>query len=156
MATFIKIALTLLLSFSCGNTTKNTVLMRRLNFVCAKKNNIHRFIEIRSGWHFIIIYFCLVCVDESHVVVVSCSGGRRASVSSIASRGNWGNRWEFLLSCVGLSVGIGNVWRFPYLAYKNGGGMCCYPCATSVLQGDDIPFVAWYTALKVTLSEPLP
>ena len=37
-------------------------------------------------------------------------------------RGQWGNRAEFFLSCVGLSVGIGNVWRFPYLAYQNGGG----------------------------------
>lgn len=37
-------------------------------------------------------------------------------------RGQWGNRAEFFLSCVGLSVGIGNVWRFPFLAYQNGGG----------------------------------
>jgi Sodium:neurotransmitter symporter family len=41
---------------------------------------------------------------------------------SPAERGQWGNRAEFFLSCVGLSVGIGNVWRFPYLAYQNGGG----------------------------------
>ncbi|EFN77826.1 Sodium- and chloride-dependent glycine transporter 1 [Harpegnathos saltator] len=37
-------------------------------------------------------------------------------------RGSWSNPIEFVLSCIGYAVGIGNVWRFPYLIYRNGGG----------------------------------
>ncbi|CAD7011639.1 sodium-dependent nutrient amino acid transporter 1 isoform X2 [Ceratitis capitata] len=39
----------------------------------------------------------------------------------------WGNEIEFLFSCISLSVGLGNIWRFPYIAFQNGGGAFVIP-----------------------------
>lgn len=39
----------------------------------------------------------------------------------------WGKDIEFLLSCISLSVGLGNVWRFPFCALENGGGAFIIP-----------------------------
>ncbi|EJY57747.1 AAEL008424-PB [Aedes aegypti] len=43
------------------------------------------------------------------------------------NRPEWSNKLEFLMSCISMSVGLGNVWRFPFTAYENGGGAFLIP-----------------------------
>ncbi|GLD51189.1 sodium- and chloride-dependent GABA transporter 2-like protein, partial [Lates japonicus] len=42
-------------------------------------------------------------------------------------RGQWANKREFILAVVGEIIGLGNIWRFPYLCFKNGGGVFLVP-----------------------------
>lgn len=49
------------------------------------------------------------------------------SLENSTGRDQWGKGIEFLMSCIAMSVGLGNVWRFPFIALENGGGAFVIP-----------------------------
>ena len=55
-------------------------------------------------------------------------------------REQWGSRAGFILAAVGSAIGLGNIWRFPYMAYENGGGAFFIPYIFAMITAG-IPFM---------------
>lgn len=55
-------------------------------------------------------------------------------------RGQWGSKMGFLLAVIGSAVGLGNIWRYPYMLYENGGGAFLVPYFIAIITAG-IPLV---------------
>ncbi|SUA30781.1 sodium-dependent inner membrane transport protein [Neisseria meningitidis] len=55
------------------------------------------------------------------------------SDSKTKERATFGTRRAFMIAAIGSAVGLGNIWRFPYIAFENGGGAFILPYLVALL-----------------------
>jgi NSS family neurotransmitter:Na+ symporter len=67
----------------------------------------------------------------------------------------WGSRTSFILASIGSAIGLGNIWRFPYVCYANGGGAFLIPYLIALLTSG-IPLMILEFSLGHKYSEPAP
>jgi NSS family neurotransmitter:Na+ symporter len=68
------------------------------------------------------------------------SGQQPVTQTSDEHRGAFSSRRVFILAAIGSAVGLGNIWRFPYVAYENGGGAFIIPYLVALLTAG-LPFL---------------
>ncbi|GAA3674182.1 sodium-dependent transporter [Arthrobacter ginkgonis] len=79
-----------------------------------------------------------------------------AAAAAAGQREVFSSRRLFILSAIGSAVGLGNIWRFPYIAYENGGGAFIIPYLAALLTaGIPLLFLDYALGHKFRGSAPL-
>lgn len=76
--------------------------------------------------------------------------------TSSQSRETFAGRKAFIFAAIGSAVGLGNIWRFPYVTYENGGGAFIFPYLVALLTaGIPLLFLDYAIGHKYRASPPL-
>lgn len=80
----------------------------------------------------------------------------RAASDQPPVRESWSGRRVFIMAAIGSAVGLGNIWRFPYIAYENGGGAFVIPYLVALLTaGIPLLFLDYAVGHKFRGSPPV-
>ncbi|KAF5291489.1 hypothetical protein FQR65_LT01801 [Abscondita terminalis] len=126
-------------------------------FVTLKKlkNGAYEFPDSVLGWCLLAfglsqlwIWWFVLLYNNRHVGIKQLTEITNANCEELEqkeveeTREMWDKDIHFLMSCIAMSVGLGNVWRFPFTAYENGGGAFLIPyLITVILVGRPIYFL---------------
>nr|CAB3266317.1 sodium-dependent neutral amino acid transporter B(0)AT2 [Phallusia mammillata] len=78
------------------------------------------------------------------------SDGSISSDKKEKPRPQWDNKFQYLMAALGFAVGLGNIWRFPYLCKKNGGGAFLIPYLVMlVLEGYPLYYLELAVGQKI-------